>query len=322
MLCGAAIVPISRRTKLKPKAAQLPPRRPWGPRWEARGGGHGQPLSSTFMALLSTSAAFSQRTEQLGRGCVCFSEPETGYLQAESWPPGPAGTRGPVSGRFPSGFPLGHHLGRGPSGQGWSPPLTAQFSPRSPRTLVAEEGAWAGARQGPAQRRGGLPDRPLAELGRGVSSFLRLTSHYVCRAHPVYALILGWTLGLPPPFGRAEEAASSALPSPSSPVLLWCGPRHLSPGSLQTSLACPLPGRSSRRSIGTFLEYRSANSLPSLKPSVAPQSPRVSLDSQDLTPTCIPSRQPRLCLCLRGTQTGLLRPCSHYLESSASFFSW
>ncbi|XP_028344039.1 uncharacterized protein [Physeter macrocephalus] len=125
----------------------------------------------------------------------------------------------------------------------------------------------------------------------------------------------------PAPSCWAEEAASSALPSPSSPVLLWCGPRHLSPGSLQTSLACPLPGRSSRRSIGTFLEYRSANSLPSLKPSVAPQSPRVSLDSQDLTPTCIPSRQPRLCLCLRGTQTGLLRPCSHYLESSASFFS-
>lgn len=35
-----------------------------------------------------------------------------------------------------SGFPLGHHLERGPSGQGWSPPLTTQFSPRSPRTLL------------------------------------------------------------------------------------------------------------------------------------------------------------------------------------------
>lgn len=67
------------------------------------------------------------------------------------------------------------------------------------------------------------------------------------------------------PFPRDS---SSTLPSPSSPMLLWPRPCHLSPGSPQTfSLACSLPGHSSHRSIGTFLEYRSANSLPSLKPS-------------------------------------------------------
>ena len=71
-----------------------------------------------------------------------------------------------------------------------------------------------------------------------------------------------------PRLPQADEAVSSALPSPPSPMLLWSRPHHLSPGSLQTfSLACSLPGHSSRCSIRTFLEYRSTNSLPSLKPS-------------------------------------------------------